>query len=270
MVRSSNRSRRSARRRGGKALTPRAPRWIVTYTDMVSLLVTFFVLMMTFSTMKRYDVLLVDAWLNGDPGVLLTEGNDLVGSLEMDLLAATDTRRGHNQAHSRPQEALLENIEEMGQMLTDDHIEVDLNDPGDGIVIRFDGGASFAPGSDVPTPELERCMDEMGRVLQHYPHMIVVEGFTDGAFRATTEHPSAEALALARAEAAVAHLIGGSETNPLRVQIAGIGQGRPRATNDRPAGRLLNRRIEVRILSLSLLRTTHLESLAADSEGSDA
>ena len=53
---------------------PPAPEWVVTFTDMISLLVTFFVLLMTFSSLHAYDVLQIDAWFDGNRGVHKSKG----------------------------------------------------------------------------------------------------------------------------------------------------------------------------------------------------
>ena len=53
---------------------PGAPEWVVTFTDMISLLVTFFVLLMTFSSLDAFDALKIDAWLDGNKGIHATRG----------------------------------------------------------------------------------------------------------------------------------------------------------------------------------------------------
>ena len=53
-----------------------APDWIVTFADMISLLVTFFILLMTFSTMEVYDAFNTDGALVGSQGILRNDTGD--------------------------------------------------------------------------------------------------------------------------------------------------------------------------------------------------
>jgi chemotaxis protein MotB len=239
-----------------------APEWVVTFTDMISLLVTFFVLLMTFSSLDERDLLKIDAWLDRSTELLQqNEGSSLQETLEVDQITSTDIRRGARQPHSRPREELLDNIEDMGRKLTDEHLRIDFADHPDGVVVEFDEDAGFAPGSASVSAELERCLAELGAVLEHYPFMLVVEGAADGGFRPTAEFASPEAIACARASAAAAVLLGACDLRPEVVQVAGLGLSAPRGDDETPEGRRANRRVRVRILSLSKLRATHVHAL---------
>ena len=59
-----------------------APEWVVTFTDMISLLVTFFVLLMTFSSIEDYDRLRVDGFLTGTRGNIKQIGGQKAFILE--------------------------------------------------------------------------------------------------------------------------------------------------------------------------------------------
>ena len=240
---------------------PGAPEWVVTFTDMISLLVTFFVLLMTFSSIEKYNRLRVDGWLRGTKGVINDVGGDFAyQTLEEDLISATDIRRGAMRPHSRPFQHLQENLEEMGQKKTDEHLEYDFKDIQDGLQIVFDDAAAFAPGSAEPNEELKTSLGELARVMQFYPHLVVVEGFTDGAFRPTPDFASAEELSLARAAASVQVMLAESEISPELIQAAALGDTRPRAEDETPEGRRTNRRVEVRVIALSKARADYLEA----------
>ena len=238
-----------------------APEWVVTFTDMISLLVTFFVLLLTFSSTEDFDRLRVDGFMTGTRGTLRSMGGHLAReTLDEDLVSATDIRRGADQSHSRPAKELEENLEEMGQARSEDHKEYDFSDMQDGLQIVFDLECSFEPGSSTPNAALKKSLGELSRIMEHYPHLVLVEGFTDDAFRATKEHPDAEALSLARALSAADVLLDSSSLTPNLLQVAGLGAGRPRATNESAEGRKENRRVEVRILALSKSRSDHYEA----------
>ncbi len=236
-----------------------APEWIVTFSDMVSLLVTFFILLMTFSSMDLYDAFQAPGDLSGTRGILAQAyGSSTAEPPREDLMAAMDAARGSDTPHSRPPDGLPASIAEMGQKLTDEQIEIDLVDVSDGLLIQFDPSAAFAPGSATVGPELARSLAEFGRTLEHYPHLVVVEGHTDAGFEPEPRYPTAQDLGLARAQAAAAELLARSRLAPTLVQVAGIGAGRPIASNDTASGRAANRRVEVRVLSLSRTRYADL------------
>lgn len=236
-----------------------APDWVVTFTDMISLLVTFFVLLMTFSSMEEYDYLKVEAWLSGQKGIMENRGAVAVSTPDEDYLAATDLQRGAVQPHVRPPDKLHENLEEMGQRVTEQHLEMAFDQIADGLVIEFGREEGFDRGSTTLSDTLQKSLREIGRVLEHYPHLLVVEGFTDSGFTGTSRHPTPDALSFARAAAAADHLVQTSGMPPERVQIAGRGAAGPRASNADPEGRLMNRRVQIRVLSLSKLRASYLE-----------
>ena len=240
---------------------PGAPEWVVTFTDMISLLVTFFVLMLTFSSMEENDRMLIDGLLSNARSIVAdAPGNTELDQLPADLVAATDMRRGADQPHARPSSELPDNMADMGQKLTEEHLGIDLTTMPDGVAIQFDPNCSFAPGSAVPNPALVKSLGELGRVLENYQYMVLVEGFTDTGFRPLAGFPDAESISIARASAAADVMTRTSGLSPLMLQVAGLGDARPVADNASPGGRRQNRRVEVRILALSKTRAARVAS----------
>lgn len=246
------------RKRAEPTGPPSAPEWIVTFTDMISLLVTFFVLLMTFSSMEEYDLLKVASFLQGREGVMSSTGFVAPELPDEDLLSATDILRGAASPHTRPPDKLPDSIEEMGQKMTEQHLGLELERVADGLVLDFGRQASFAPGSATPNPDLTKSLRELGKVLENYPHLVVVEGFTDAGFLPTPTYPDAEAMGFARAAAAARILLDTSDMPPQLMQVASGGDRAPRGDDATATGRQLNRRIEVRIVALSKLRADHL------------
>jgi len=236
-----------------------APDWIVTFADMISLLVTFFILLMTFSSLEAYDAFQVKGQIKGTTGTLTSgKGPSAIEPPKVDFMLAMDAARGANIPHERPTEALLDNIEEMGQKNDDEHVELDLNALEDGIVIRYGERETFKPGSVEPSSELKSAAGELARVLEHYPYGVVIEGYTDDLFVKTQRYPTAEALGLARAIAVAEEMLAKSNLNPKMIEVTGLGAMRPVESNDTPEGRRMNRRVEIRVLSMSKARVAAL------------
>jgi chemotaxis protein MotB len=242
---------------------PGAPDWVVTFSDMISLLVTFFVMLLSFSTDSKLDNFPIPGlMLGGRKGAIESKDSpSAVAPPEHDIIAAADGRRGAQIPHARPESELTENLAEMGQKKTDDRQEVDFRRAIDGLLVGFDASASFAPGSAAVSPGLRESLIQLAGVLQHYQHMIVVEGFTDSKFEPTPTYPTAQDLSAARAAAAAKVLVENSDLPAEVIQVAGLGTTRARGDESRAAGRALNRRVEVRILGLSTARAAALEAL---------
>ena len=240
---------------------PRVPDWIVTFSDMVSLLVTFFILLMTFSSMNVLDAFQSDGRLTGLTGQVHNEmGESAPDPLEHDFIAAMNVVRGGTVPHSRPPEELPQSIESMGMTLTDSHVAVDFARTPDGLVIHFNEGCLFAPGSASVPSALTQCLSEIGSVLEHYENLVVIEGFTDAGFVPTPEFQTSDSLAHARAFSAAEILLKESELSPALVQISGIGARRFAESNDTALDRKRNRRVEIRVLSLSRARQQAMEA----------
>ena len=242
-----------------------APDWIVTFSDMVSLLVTFFVMLLSFSTDSPVDNFPIPGiQIGGTTGAIKSERGPDVVAPDIDLIAATDARRGAKIPHARPEAELPENLAEMGVEAAEDAIEIDFRKALDGVLVQFDGESSFSPGSATVPPALSRRLRDLAGILQHYQHLVIVEGFTDSEFEPTAGYPSKESLSVARARAATEIMLRESTLPPELVQLAGLGDARPRQSNDTAYGRRLNRRVEIRILNLSTARAALLEKRRAD------
>lgn len=243
-----------------------APDWIVTFADMISLLVTFFILLMTFSSLESFDAFTVQGNNTGTPGVITSDGaSSSQPPPKVDFMAAKDVTRGAQLPHSRPSEELLADVSNKGAKATDEHTELNLGVLNDGLHIQFDERAAFKPGSVELTDYLLTSIRELAGTLEHYPYTVVFEGHTDNAVKATREYPNEGALATARAEAVAQAALASSRMSPLQIQIAGYGSSRPLVSNQTAEGRRTNRRVEIRIMSLSKQR----EAALARSKRSD-
>ncbi len=131
---------------------------------------------------------------------------------------------------------------------------------GDGLLFGFGEPCTFKPGSAGVPPVLEERAAELAEVLGHYPYMVLVEGFTDDAFKPTARFPDPESLALARAAAVADIMTDATGLEPEKVLVAGPGNERPVADNATALGRQANRRVEIRVLTLEASRATWLKS----------
>jgi len=115
---------------------------------------------------------------------------------------------------------------------------------GSTIRIRTKVGQLFASGSDALDPTRRPLFDRIAAALKTQPGPVTVEGFTDSDRVNSLSFPDNIALSRARADA-VAALIAADLNDPARVRAQGYGDSRPIAPNSDPAGKALNRRVEI-------------------------
>lgn len=228
-----------------------APPWITTFVDMVSLLVTFFILLYTFSSIKEFDTFTYPKNVISTSGVFKGDASDTMVAPQDDLMLAMDLARGSRKRHTRPVNELRENMEEMGQKLTDEHVPVDLRSVADGMRLRFPEKAGFRPGDARANSSLAKALVELAETISYYPIMVVVEGHTDDAFTPSPSYPDAQALSIARARAAAEVLVREGGMDPSLIMLEGYGPDHPYKDAVTASERAANRRVEVRLVSMS-------------------
>ena len=232
-----------------------APLWITTFVDMTSLLVTFFILLFTFSSIREFESFSYPKSLVGTSGLWESTGTADMVAPDDDLMQAYDILRGAKAPHARPSDELLENMEDMGQKLTEDHNPIDLRKAQNGLRIQFPDRAGFRKGSTFVNASLRTSLRELGNTMSAYPHVVLIEGFTDDAFTPTPEFPTAEDLSLARAIEAAKVLRAESGLRAELVQVAGRGMANPRSSGvDSAIERKSDRRVEVVLIAMERSR----------------
>jgi len=121
--------------------------------------------------------------------------------------------------------------------------EVDVRREGDLLALTLKGDVSFAVDSDAVLPGLYNEIDRIAQILIKYPQTtIVIEGHTDS----TGADAYNQSLSERRAWS-VQRLLTERGVDPSRISAMGYGESRPVASNDNPAGRQMNRRVEIRV-----------------------
>lgn len=223
-----------------------APEWIVTFSDIVSLLVTFFIMILTWSTLETEEFELIAGSLKGAMGVVgrATDRSSLLRRPQ--ALSQRDEHQGVEdppevRATANPFQGVAVRLKrELGEAIDFDKIRT-------GHRIRLTSGTLFAPGSAELSPRCRRGLDAVAVALALRYNPIRVEGHTDGRFQPTAEYPTAWALSVARAVAAARYLADRGIARE-RISVAGYGDHRPAVRGDSPARQARNRRVEIVVL----------------------
>ncbi len=221
---------------------PGAPEWIVTFSDMVSLLVTFFVLLLTFSSTSTKAVPSSDT---KTPIGLFESSAKAVAARQIELMTRdqTDYTLGSIAPHARPPEDLLQSVVDMGRKLRPGETPLDVLSGGATWRLRFQPETAFAARSVEPNAALRKSLATIAEALRAYDVEVVVEGAADRAFAATDEHPERADQALARA-LAMASLLAEGGLRPGRISCS---THRVEVVDGRPT-RLDNEGLELRVI----------------------
>jgi chemotaxis protein MotB len=215
---------------------PNHERWLLTYADLITLLMIFFVVMYALASVdvKKFQVLSTSLRIafGGGRNIL----GDYQGSGMVPLPVAS------------PQDLAVAKDE------TDDYIaqvglqnEVNTTVEDRGLVITLQEKLLFAPGSTDINPGARAMLGALSKLLNSLPNYIRVEGNTDnvpaGGGRGNWQ------LSTLRAANIAQFLAGPGGVNPKRISAIGYAENRPTADNKTLAGRAKNRRVDIVLLN---------------------
>ncbi len=224
--------------------------WMDTYGDMVTLLLCFFVLLYSMSTIDQEKWMMIvqsfnkTAIVSTDDSPRGPEG-DGADELGGGMPATTEM--------DSKMEELLQFLQETAAAQADDTIVVS---QGDGyIYVSFNSSIFFAGDKYELLPEGKAIIDSILPTLNEaapYIDELVVSGHTAsalGRYNATWDYE----LSSMRAARVVSYMVENStELDPARIQSKGYGQWRPVAGNDEESERTKNRRVEMMITGRDL------------------
>ncbi len=118
---------------------------------------------------------------------------------------------------------------------------------GDKIILNMPGNITFATNSSDISADFYQILNSVALVINEFEKTYVdVTGHTDS----TGSDSHNMQLSIARATS-VARYLESRSVLPQRISTQGMGKSQPIATNDTPAGRALNRRVEIVLTPLT-------------------
>ena len=217
------------------------PGWLATFGDLMSLLLTFFVLLLSFSTMEVIKFHKAMGSLRGSLGVF-----DSKPELSQPIRVLMPMVRG-SVAQSQN---IRKSAEELEKTLSDEGFEGDITLEGtaSGLVIRIRAPVLYDVGLAVLKPTIQNALDKIGAMLILLPNEIVVQGHTDSKPIIKGSYPSNWELSYQRAVNVVRYLITETNIHGRRLSAEGYGEYRPLVPNTTDENRARNRRVEIHIL----------------------
>ena len=256
---------------GGEEPEERTDGWMTTYADMVTLLMTFFVLMFAISNVDAKKAMLFFAGLSAD-GLSTAQFEQITEMFnpgddpdEWYYPAPTPTKAPNKDGEgSNPELVALYDM--MGTYIDEAGIssDIQLEFNGEFLLMTLRNDILFESGRAVVLPEMRYIAEVIARLLAgthnpDNPFEIVVTGHTDNVPIHTAEFPSNWHVSVRRAVNFAEILITESGIDPYYFQARGASEFHPIDTNATAEGRQKNRRVEVMV---TLLRADerHIES----------
>ena len=204
---------------------------------MMSLLCTFFILLLSFS---RIEIVQFRRFLGSLQGA-----NGVLGEMDGSSAVQRDVANpGDANVSSQIIRELIEGMD------ADDDDESDKSDfsieqTDDGWKIKISDPVMFQAATDILKPEARPVLDKIGGLLQAARCDVRIEGHTDNSPISTPQYPSNWELSSARAMTVLMYFVDKNYVVPRRIEAVGKGPYFPIASNETPEGRMANRRVEI-------------------------
>ena len=218
-----------------------APSWMVTFADLMSLLLTFFILVLSFANM---DIVRFREML----GSIQTAFGVQVQRREADYVAFSPSEFERKDLElSQRNEEVLNMVVQLRTIMQDDEalqkstgVEAD----DEGLVLRVDSESMFDVGSAVLKVEGVPALEAAIKILRDYNMNLVIRGHTDNTPVRTAQFPSNWELSSARATAALRYIMEHGGFSPTRMRAVGYADSRPLVPNNSEDNQQKNRRVE--------------------------
>lgn len=261
-----------------------APAWMATFSDLMNLLLCFFVMLFAMSSIEEDKLREFVAAMNntfsvfdggasaiGD-GFLISNGVSQLNELDQYInstgkVADSETdgeemeeydkfQMSQEEMEEILQEQKLQNNEELAEQVQEALVEekisdiVELSFNAQFVQLSLKGALLFDSGSAKLKEDAQKVLDKVGSILERYGSGIIeIEGHTDNVPINTVQFPSNEELSSARAMEVFYYLCDTTLLDPVNLRHAGMGERMPIADNSTAEGRSRNRRVEIRIYS---------------------
>lgn len=263
-----------------------SPAWMSTFSDLMNLLLCFFVLLFSMSTVDAEKFEKVIASLQSSFSVLPSGGSSIgEGSMvsagisqlpELDAYfsnataevdgeentkldeEATSTEAAANTSTEEAaelyekqelaeSEQMAENIESMAQQYgIQDQVEVDFN--AQYVMLTLNGALLFDSGKAEIRNDAYPLVDKIGAILQTYNQNIIeIEGHTDNVPIHSSKYPNNNVLSMYRALTVADYIRNITNLDSKYIKSSGRGEYVPIADNATEEGRARNRRVEIKI-----------------------
>jgi len=249
-------------KKGGSEEKPDTTMWMVTFGDLLMLLLTFFVMLLTMSSMDSKALKSIFSIFEGGLGVLefsdlakidtLSDRGDLVSLKASDLAtlsslnAQLDNLMGKGDGEGG---GILDDLFESGGdsegILGDLGEFVELSKDERGVVLTLQASVLFRRGEAEVLPAMFPLLDAVGVLLNGLSNDVLIMGHTDDVPMRGKVYRSNWELSIHRALNVQKYILEKKYLKAERFGVGGYGDLRPWFSNETEEGRKKNRRVEI-------------------------
>ena len=244
-----------------------APAWLATFADLMSLLMCFFVLLLSFSEMDLQKYKQVAGSMKFAFGVQrdikadeIPKGTSVIAQefspgrpepTVMKIVKQQTSKDTDNYLQSSnlvpvDVQALLQKVESKFSEEVQKN-ELDILPYDTGVLLRIREQNSFTSGSASLQREFIEILDKVVSLLNDIDTMVVVAGHTDNVPISTDRYPSNWVLSSSRAASVVHYMVSRNLKKSNMIEIRGHADTLPIVDNETSENRSMNRRIEINI-----------------------
>lgn len=236
----------SRRKKGHSEEHENLERWLITYADLITLLLGLFVVLYS---MSQIDLNKYQQWISAFSQ--LFGGSGVLAGGKGVLVTPTPPQSSSDAIASSSQSLRQQNLEVQISAVLSSSIQskkIMITTSTEGLTIHLLERLLFESGSADLKPEAKAVLDTLAEILKFLPNKIRVEGHTDNKPINTVKFPSNWHLSVARALNTAYYLMG-KGVPPEKISIVGYSEYKPIAPNDTEENRAKNRRVDIVILS---------------------
>ncbi len=249
-----------------------APAWQSTFADLMNLLLCFFVLLFSMSSVdaakfeqlvasfnQTFSIFSAGATAIGD-GMLISNGVSQLNELDDYINSTGKMDKGEiveedvATVQEQMQEAQMEQSEELAEKIQEAvdeknmGKEIDIEFTAQYVQLTLKGALLFDSGSTLLKDEAKPVLDQVGLILERYASgLIEIEGHTDNVPMSGAKYSNNDELSSGRALSVFNYLLEITDLDPANVKHSGRGEYLPVADNSTAEGRMKNRRVEIKI-----------------------
>ena len=218
--------------------------WMITFADLVMLLLTFFVLLLTMSSMDTKKLRDLMTHFRESTGVLEFSGAGQVYKLGafVNKYNSTDSLLVVDQKNFLTKIKLVSNLT---NILKDLSKNITLSDDERGIALSFHGNILFEPGKSTLRKEAYPVLDVIAEAIEECPNDVLIMGHSDNTPIKDEVYGSNWELSTYRGISVLNYFVNKKGLSPSRFSVGGSGSSRPLYPNINQKNRSLNRRVEI-------------------------
>ncbi len=228
---------------------------MVTFADLMALMMTFFVLLYSFSSLDETKYRLIAASMASGFGAVLvapkSSPTPALGPPSM-MPSPMNQPMGRAMQNSGPGKSAANTkvAQQVKATLQNEISEgiISVETTGNTVLIRFPEEIAFPPASDQISDAIIPIIKRLSKSLAESPGTIMISGHTDNRPINSGRYTSNWRLSTDRAVSVIQLFEKIGNIDPRRLTAVGYGDTRPIASNDTPEGRARNRRVEIAIV----------------------